>query len=310
MAEKVLITGGAGFIGGHLARALAAAGYSVVIVDRKQPSWTMPAGVRLVRADIREPGKWGAELEDVSALFHFAAEILIPVCEQDPLESGSINLWGTYQVLDELKKRARKKPRVVFASSSAVYGDPGSAGEAGITENTPTRPLSFYGAQKFASEDAVRLYGRSQGFPSLSFRFFNVYGAGQDANSPYSGVISLFSKRLAKGQDLMLNAGGINTRDFIHVSDIVAACQLALTAPAESLQGQAVNLGTGTSVSIRQLAGTMAELSGKPARLVDAPARSGDILHSLSNPTRAAEILGWRAQVSLTQGVREILTGS
>ncbi|MDR3607112.1 MAG: GDP-mannose 4,6-dehydratase [Oligoflexia bacterium] len=318
--KRILITGGAGFIGSHLAKTLAQAGHSVTIVDLNSSDQPLP-GVQAIRGDVRSQADLVPLIKNTDVVFHWAAIVSVPECQNDPLGSYETNTHSTLKILDLIRaenetRDAARKIRMIFSSSSAVYGAQSHEGvlSGPISERIPLPdPLSFYGGQKLASEQLIRLYARTYHLPSVIFRFFNVYGPGQKASSPYSGVISVFSKAVKIQEQLRLNGGGNQTRDFVSVHDIVRACQAALASDNLSLlSGSPVNLGTGKAITIRHLAETLFELVGlnpQTQKVLVAPPRAGDIQHSLADVTRAREILGWTAKVALRDGLRELLTG-
>lgn len=306
---NLLVTGGAGFIGTHLCHALIKAGHRVTVLDLAKPT-NVVEGVTYVQGDIRNARDMAGAVQGVDAVFHFAAVVSVQLCQEQPVEGYKTNVMGTCEVLEAIRNemsRTGKKIRIVFSGSSVVYGDVGAEGTPIQESTTAPKPLSFYGAQKLASEHAIRLYFETYGVPGVIFRFFNVYGPGQDPRSPYSGVISIFSSRVAQGQSLRLNGGGKQTRDFFSVYDVCRAGLLALEAPVDSCDAVPINLGSSQSISVRQLAETMLEVSGRRVELVDGPWREGDIMHSRASIERAERVLGWKPSVDLKTGLAEIL---
>ncbi len=309
--KRVLITGGAGFIGSHLARKLSSLGHKVSVIDLKDPSERIP-GVAYHFGDVRKIADLKYLVPNQDQVVHFAARVSVPECEADPVGSEETNVASTLFLLDLIryeneKRDPSKKIRLVFASSSAVYGDLGNHGNPISEISSATKPLSAYGRQKLSSEERIRHYAENCGVPGVAFRFFNVYGPGQKADSPYSGVISLFVKAAKEGTTLRLNGGGLQTRDFISVHDVVRACVRALeTDNNEALTGTPLNLGTGKSISIRKLAETLIALGGKGNVLEDAPARAGDILHSCGDGSRARSLLEWKPEMELPEGLKEL----
>lgn len=310
MKSQVLVTGGAGFIGSHLCRGLVAEGFTVRVLDIKRPTEAIP-GVEYLLGDITHPMMMRRAVAGVSAVYHLAAIVSVPLCHEQTSLSYQVNLVGTVQVLEAIKhemQRQSRPVRMIFASSSAVYGHNGVK-DRGLSEGALAQwPLSYYAAQKLGSEQAIRLFHQFHSIPALSFRFFNVFGPGQDASSPYSGVISIFLSSLASGRELFLHGGGDQTRDFVSVYDIRRALILANQAPPESCRGQAINLGTGDSVSIRTLMTKLSTLSGLSVKSSDTPARPGDVLHSRAEIGLAEEVLGWKPTVTLDEGLRELLS--
>ncbi|OFZ82566.1 MAG: hypothetical protein A2583_14525 [Bdellovibrionales bacterium RIFOXYD1_FULL_53_11] len=306
----MLVTGGSGFIGTHLCRALVQAGHeNVRVLDVLEPRQRVQ-GVEYHRGDIRDAGALSRVMRGVDTVFHLAALVSVPLCQEKPSESYSTNVAGTIGVLEAAHAegtRCGTPLRVVFSGSSVVYGTLGRAGEPVQEACMPDVPRSFYGAQKLAAEHAIRLFHESKGLPAVVFRFFNVYGHGQDPLSPYSGVISIFSEALRCGQALKLNGGGGQTRDFVSVRDVCAALVRSASLAFDACDAKAVNIGSGRGITIRDLAIRMSEVRGLRPRLEDAPAREGDVPHSLASIERARSLLDWQPGVELAEGLKDLL---
>lgn len=309
---RALITGGAGFIGTHLCRQLIRGGHSVRVLDLKKPAEAVH-GVEYRQGDVRRGEDVRSAVEGVEAVFHFAAMVSVPLCQEKPIESYETNLLGTARVLEAIRDQARRSSpgspsalpaRIVFAGSSAVYGNLGKPGVPLLESSTLPSPLSFYGAQKLGSEHMIRVFFEKEKIPSTVFRFFNVYGQGQDPSSPYSGVISIFHRRALEGKSLMLQGGGKQTRDFVAVGDVVRACASVLEIPARECRPEPMNIGTGKPTTIRELAETICRAVGKSVPLEDAPAREGDVPHSLASIEEARKRLRWAPELGLEQGLR------
>lgn len=309
---KILVTGGAGFIGTYLCRTLVKQGHEVHVLDLKAPSHAV-TGVFYEQADVRNSDTLAKVIRGIEAVYHLAAIVSVPLCQEAPLESHRTNLLSTLQVLEAIRTESvkQKKPiRMIFSGSSVVYANSIELGEYAQEDSVVTWPLSFYGAQKLGSEHAIRLYCEHYQIPSIVFRFFNVYGPGQDPKSPYSGVISIFLSAIQQGKPLFLHGGGNQTRDFVSVHDVAHACALALTTPGELCTGQAINLGTGKSISIRQLAEVMTKVANKKVHFEITEARAGDVKYSQANVLRAKERLNWMPKITLEEGIRELLEPS
>ncbi len=308
MRSKILITGGAGFIGTHLCRALAGE-HEVHVLDLKDPL-TAVKGVKYRIGDARDARTLAEMTRDAACVYHLAAYVSVPYCQEHPGESYENNLVASVRVgeaaLAEFR-RAGRRVRVVFASSAAVYGHAGIEGRGLHESDVSSTPLSFYGAQKLASEHALKIYRDSSGLPVVNFRFFNVYGPGQDPKSPYSGVISLFTDAIRENRGLTLDGDGRQTRDFVSVRDLTDALSRASRIPEEACDGNAVNLGTGRSISILALAEETMKAAGKMVPVKHGPPRSGDVPHSCSDISRAHEVLGWEPRITLAAGVRELI---
>lgn len=309
LASQTLVTGGAGFIGSHLCRKLVALGHPVTSLDIADPKQPVP-GVHYRKGDVRTPGEFADLVRACDVVYHFAALVSVAECESDPVTSYATNLTATLGLLRQLEALQRdtgKKRLLVFAGSSAVYGTLGETGAPISEDLTLAPPLSFYGAQKLASEQAIRLYAQRFSIPSVVFRFFNVYGPGQDPSSPYSGVVSIFVREAKRNGTISLHGGGSQTRDFVSVHDVADACVRALEVDSRACDGAPINLGTGESVTIRRLAEIVRDLSGSHPELRDDSPRVGDVLHSRARVERAKAKLGWTATTSLEAGLRELL---
>lgn len=297
LKNNLLITGGSGFIGTHLCRTLLDAGHSITILDLVPTALSHP-NLKYIQGDIRNPDDLKKTINtDTDAVYHFAAIVSVPECEHKPEKSFETNLRGTQNILNRLVElKPHKTIPLFFASSAAVYGDLCKPGhKLNETENLP-KPLSFYGLHKYASEQSIRLYCETQGLRGLSFRFFNVYGPGQKADSPYSGVITIFQRAFETGSEVKLFNNGENSRDFIHVTEIARACSLALNVSPEKLDGSPINLCTGESVLIKDVFQKMSDALGKKIPFQNLPAREGDIQFSCGDASKAKTLLGFSTQ--------------
>lgn len=305
-SKKIAITGGAGFIGTHLANRLVQAGHNVFSLDIAAPKHAI-AGVEYILGDVRDQGALANLITRADAIFHFAAVASVVRCEENPEESYKTNTEATRQ-LAALACQQSRKPKIIFSGSSVVYGASGIE-NIPIDESTPLpKPLSNYGAQKLESEKILFEHGKAGDFPVINFRFFNVYGKGQDPKSPYSGVISIFSDRVKNNLPLELHGAGKQTRDFVAVEDLVEACINALDLPNAACDGNPINLGSGKATTIRELAQLILELvPDSQSKLVTAPARKGDVPHSLANIERAKSVLNWFPKISLADGLEKLL---
>jgi UDP-glucose 4-epimerase len=299
--SRYLVTGGAGFIGSHLCDALRRDGHGVRVLDDLSTGSraNLAPGAEFVAGDVADPAAVTRALEGVDGVFHLAAIASVERGQQDWLGTHRVNLGGTIAVLDAA--RARRTP-VVYASSAAVYGD---AERLPITEDTPTRPLSAYGADKLGSEQHARVAGAGFGVPTLGLRFFNVFGPRQDPRSPYSGVISIFCDRFARGESVTIYGDGGQTRDFVPVAQVVAALRAGLAAASPA--ARVFNVCSGTPTSVLDLAKLIAELCGAAPDITFGPPRSGEIRHSLGAPEAAGRALGLPAPGSLRDGLAEVV---
>ncbi len=286
---KILVTGGAGFIGSHLADALLAAGNFVTVYDDLSTGLTTnldPANSNLDLEinTIQDLDALKAASEGCDAICHLAAVSRVVEAMQNPLRAHAINVTGTLNVLEAARTSGA---RVVFSSSAAVYGD---TAQHPTPESAPLRPISLYGSQKLAGELYMANYAQLFGLPTISLRYFNVFGPRQRPDSPYSGVISRFAMLGRAHQTMQIHGDGGQSRDFIPVEHVVRANLAALAAP--TLDGRAVNICSGSTTTILDLARMIATITGSPAEPELGPAREGDIYVSQGDPTAAREVLG------------------
>ncbi len=292
---RYLVTGGAGFIGSHLVDALLAAGHQVLALDdfSTGKEENLAPTARLLRGDVSDARTVRAAMAGVDGCFHLAAIASVARGNEDWPGTHRVNAGGTVAVLDAA--RAEGGVPVVYASSAAVYGD---TGDTTAHEGLQPVPSTAYGADKLGSEQHAAVGALVHGVPSVGLRFFNVYGPRQDPCSPYSGVISIFAKRIAEGLGVTLHGDGQQTRDFVFVSDVVAHLQAAMRRAAGHGGAGVFNVCTGHATSVLELA----KLLG--ARSIEyAPARAGDIRHSRGDPWMATTLLQVAAKVPLTAGL-------
>ncbi len=301
--SKVLVTGGAGFIGSHLVPRLLERGHSVVVIDNlSSGKLDNLSGVRdnpnfdFVEADIRDKTALHESSRGVNAVVHLAALIDVAVSVSDPALTHEVNVTGTLNVLQEAAKRSAK--RFVFASSTAVYGDVKSLP---VKEDEVLHPISPYAASKAACEAYCSAFAGCFGLDTIALRFFNVYGP-RNENSPYSGVITKFLRQAMNGEILVVEGDGEQTRDFIHVSDIAKALTLALEA--KKLRGETFNVCTGVPTSINGLVEVLSKVTSKEMQVKHAPPRVGDIRFSYGDASKAADKLGFRASVDMVEGLK------
>jgi UDP-glucose 4-epimerase len=296
-----LVTGGCGFIGSHLCEALLARGDAVRVLDDLSSGKleNLPEGARLIRGDVCEPACVHEAVEAVDGCFHLAAIASVELGVRDWLGTHRVNLTGTITLFEAIRRHVIP---VVYASSAAVYGD---CEKLPITEDAGKRPLSAYGADKYACELHARVATHVHGIPTTGLRFFNVYGPRQDPASPYSGVISIFCDRLRRGEPLLVYGDGHQTRDFIFVSDAVAALLCAMELRLAG--APSFNCCTGIATSVLALARLVAELSGRNLDLRFTAPRSGEIRHSLGSPVRIRATFDLPEAVILRAGLTKLL---
>lgn len=304
MSEKVVVTGGAGFIGSHLVRRLVREGYDVTVIDNfstglRENLADVSSRIRIVDMDILSEGA-GHEFAGASKFFHLAAAISVVESVQDPIGTHETNVTGFLHMLDAARRAGVR--RVVLGSSAAVYG---SSAPAPVSENSALMPDSPYGLHKVIDEQYALLYQRLFGLEAVILRFFNVYGPGQRDDSPYVGVITAFTKKLRAKEPVDIEGDGSQVRDFIHVDDVVRA--LLLAARDTRTAGGIFNVGTGKGMSIRDLAAILSAEYGVPNTPRFVEARKGDILKSVADVSRIASVLDWHAEVDVPGGIKTIL---
>jgi UDP-glucose 4-epimerase len=301
---KVLVTGGAGFIGSHLVRACLGAGESVRVLDdfstgRRENLADVRSDVELIEGGVEDLDGLRRAVSGCELVYHEAAVVSVPRSVEDPLRAHAVNALGTLHVL--LAARDAGVRRVVFAGTCAVYGDDPVLPK---TEEMLPRPLSPYAIQKLAGEHYCQRFTALYGLETVVLRYFNVFGPRQDASSSYAGVIPLFVSALVRGRAALIYGDGRQTRDFVHVRDVVAANRAA--ASAAGAQGLVLNVGRGEAVSVRELFEAIArELGAEGIRPNYAAERPGDVRHSRADASRAKRVLGWSAAISLPEGLKD-----
>jgi len=302
---KLLVTGGAGFIGSNLVDGLLAAGHEVRALDNfstGQRSNLAHAAddVELIEGDLRSYERVSRAVAGCDAVFHQGAMPSVPRSVQDPLTSSEINIGGTLNVL--LAARDAGVRRVVFASSSSVYGDAPGFPRA---ETQATSPLAPYAVSKLAAEQYCRVAHIVYGLETVCLRYFNVFGRRQDPFSQYSAVIPKFITAMQGGVAPTIYGDGTQSRDFTHVDDVVAANMLALDAPPAA--GRIYNIACGRQVSLNELVAQLNDILGTQLEADYLPVRSGDVKHSLADVGRAARELGFESAVPFDQGLRRTI---
>ncbi|CAB1127842.1 UDP-glucose 4-epimerase [Candidatus Hydrogenisulfobacillus filiaventi] len=296
---RVVVTGGAGFIGSHLVPRLVARGHQVTVVDNLSAGRRerVPEGARLLVADVRLTAAWVPRLpEGADVLIHLAAQASVPLGEAHPREDFAANAEGTLAALEAALTLGVREVR--FASSAAVYGDPA---RLPVPEEAPTVPRSFYGVHKLLGEGLVAHWGERYGMRTVILRLANVYGPGQGVTGE-GGVVAVFLDALRRGRLPVLHGDGRQTRDFVAVEDVAAAF-LHRLGESPSVR---VNVATGIGTSIGELWQQMAALAGvDPARVRRGPARVGDIRHSRLDPERA-RAWGFAPRIRLEDGLRRL----
>ena len=302
---RALVTGGAGFIGSHIAERLVSQGHSVRVVDnlssgKRENLAGFASDVELVEADIRDPARMDAALVGCEVVFHQAAIVSVPYSVEHPQETHDTNIQGTLNVLAAARKAGVR--RVVFASSAAIYGDDP---ELPKTEAMLPNPIAPYGVEKLTSEYYLRVYSRLYGVETVALRYFNVFGPRQDPKSAYSGVISIFAERAKRGDSLTIFGDGLAYRDFIYVDDVVQANLLAAETPG--ISGRAFNVARGAKTSMNDLAAMIGRIAGRELVVKHEAARAGDITESIADISRAQKELGFAPKVAVEEGLRRLM---
>ena len=302
---RVLVTGGAGFIGSHLVEALLKQDRSVRVIDNlatgHRANLSHLSGYEWVQGDLQNWDDCRAACEGITLILHEAAIPSVPRSVEEPLASFASGPTATMNLLEAA--RLAKVERVVFAASSSAYGD---TEELPKHEGMLPNPLSPYAAGKLASEHYVRVYARTMGLDGVSLRYFNVFGPRQDPSSPYSGVISLFNKVMSQGTRPVIYGDGRQTRDFTFVANVVQANLLALDTP-QLLRGEVFNVGTGEQVSLLDLVAAVNQILGTNLEPEFRATRAGDVRHSLAALDRIQQALGYRATVNFAEGLQRTL---
>ena len=344
--RQVLITGGAGFVGSHLADGLLRQGHAVRVLDDLTPQ-VHPGGerpeylstdVELVRGDVRDPNLLKTVLDGVDVVYHFAATVGVGQSMYEISRYMSVNTQGTAELLQAVLDTKSKVEKIVVASSMSIYGEGRYVGADGRTYAPPVRsteqlkrgewevsvgdsgPLqpvptdedkpseinSMYALSKRDQEELCMIYGRTYGLPVTALRFFNIYGTRQALSNPYTGVAAVFASRMLNGKQPLIFEDGEQQRDFVSIHDIVRANLLAMDAPASD--GEVINVGSGRPVSIRRIAELLAGALGSKGLepIVTGKYRAGDIRHCYADISRARLLLGYEPQVTHEEGFAEL----
>ncbi len=307
---KYLITGGAGFIGSHLAESLIAAGHQVVVLDnlssgKKENLASVLNRLEFIEGDIRDTDACRRAADGCTGIFHEAAMVSVPASVEDPRANHDINITGTFNILESAREKG--VTRITAASSAAVYGD---NPELPKHEDMPPAPKSPYATAKAVNEYYLRLYAECYGLTTVALRYFNVFGPRQDPSSPYSGVISIFSKQISNGEAVTIFGDGCQTRDFVNVADVVRANIAAMDKTEQELAGgfSVFNIAAGQQTSLLTLLSLLEKIQEQKVDRSFKAARSGDIRHSGADIARARQSLGYAPQITLEKGLRELLS--
>jgi dTDP-L-rhamnose 4-epimerase len=346
MSKQILITGGAGFVGSHLADGLLRAGHAVRVLDNltpqvhgeQFPEYLSP-DVELMVGDIRDAACLRRALDDVDVIFHFAAAVGVGQSMYEISRYMSVNTLGTAELLQAMLDTRHTPEKLVVASSMSIYGEgryrcsscsrdaaPPVRSIAQLrsgqwelhcsycheileplptAEDKPSETSSIYALSKRDQEELCLIFGRTYGIPVTALRFFNIYGTRQALSNPYTGVAAIFAARIINGQAPLVFEDGMQLRDFVSVYDIVRANMLAMERLESN--GEVINIGCGTSISILQVANILARHLGKNVQpVVTGKYRAGDIRHCFADLTKARTLLGYESQVTHDEGFAEL----
>lgn len=305
MSELVLVTGGAGFIGSHLVEALTAAGKKVRILDNfstglRSNLETIKPAPEIIDDDLSDADAVTRAVQGAGVVFHLGALASVQRSVDDPLATNRVCVNGTVHVLDAARRHGVR--RVVYAASSSAYG--------GVTgtiqkESDPVHTLSPYAAAKVAGEFYASAFAATYGLETVCLRFFNIFGPRQREDSPYSGVIALFSAAMAADRQPTVHGDGLQSRDFTFVTNAVQGLIKASTA--SNVSGKVFNIGTGRSITLLELVAALNRLLGKNLAVIHGSPRAGDVRHSRADISRARQELGYEPAVDFEKGLEETL---
>ena len=303
--KTVLVTGGCGFIGSHIVEALVQREYKVRILDNlstgslENLAAISRGDLEILIGDVTNKIQVEEVMEGCEYVFHEAAISSVPESLKDPVGTRKVNYNGTLNVLESARKHGIR--RVLFAGSAAVYGDEATLPKK---ESMDPFPLTPYAVDKLASELMGHVYTKNFGLEFVCLRYFNVFGLRQDPSSLYSGVISIFCDRVRQGLAPIIYGDGLQSRDFVHVSDVVAANLLLMEHP--NATGRTFNVGKGVATSLLDITNLLNDLTDQNLQPIHKKRRSGDIRHSFSDNT-ALKALGWHPKITIREGLAELL---
>ena len=296
-----LVTGGAGFIGSNIAEALVKRGDRVRVLDNlvtgRRENLESIGTVEFLEGDLRNPAEVRRAVAGVAGVFHQAALRSVPRSVDDPLSSNEVNITGTLNLL--MACREAKIPRVVYASSSSVYGDDPAMPKV---ETLPTNPISPYAISKLGAEHYCRTFARLYGLETVSLRYFNVFGPRQNPESIYSAVIPRFLEQALKNEPLEVHGDGLQSRDFTYIDNVVQGNLRAMVAP--NVSGEVFNIACNTRHSLLDIAEHIGKFLGRPLERRHVAPRAGDVKHTLADITKARRLLGYEPTVDFADGMR------
>jgi len=295
---RILVTGGSGFIGQHIAEMFASEEHDVIVIDKRKNTWPfLYNNILLVKEDIRNYDQIKNYFEDVDYIFHEAALVSVPDSMKKPNLTIDNNINGTVNILKAAVEKNVKK--IIFASSCAIYG---MNDKIPLNENEKAYPLSPYAISKLSAEYFLKMYNEEFGIKTTSLRYFNVYGPRQEYSSQYSAVISIFVNNALQDKDLIVYGDGSQTRDFVYIDDVVKANKMVMNQE----DGKIFNVGFGEKASISELAKEIIELTNSDSKIIYKQARYGEVKHSLADITKISQI-GFKPEFNLKEGLEKLI---
>jgi UDP-glucose 4-epimerase len=302
-APTFLVTGGAGFIGSHVAEALVRRGDRVRVLDNfctgKRENLAAAGDVELVEGDLRDADAVARAVRGVDGVFHQAALRSVPRSVDDPTSTNDVNVCGTLNLL--MACREARVRRVVYASSSSAYGDDPTLPKV---ETLPANPISPYAVAKLAAEHYCRTFARLYGLETVSLRYFNVFGPRQDPDSKYSAVIPRFLEQGLRHEPLEVHGDGLQSRDFTYIDNVVLGNLLAMDAPGPGVSGEVFNLACGSQHTLLAIADAIGAFLGRPLERHHVASRPGDVRHTKADIEKIRRLLGYEPVVDFDEGMR------
>ncbi|QQK79598.1 SDR family oxidoreductase [Salicibibacter cibi] len=305
--SSYLVTGGAGFIGSHLVRSLISKGAHVKVLDnfttgKKRHLHDVSDDIELIEGDFTDPETVKKAVQNVDVIFHQGAVPSVPKSIKDPITTNHANSTGTLQLLHAAVEAGVR--RFIYAASSSAYGNSDVLPKR---ETMPTSPLSPYAVSKYAAERYCKAFYEVYGLETISLRYFNVFGPNQDPHSEYAAVIPKFILTLLSHQPPLIYGDGKQSRDFTYIDNIVSANLLAAEAP--KLQGEAINIGSGERIDLMTLVKKINEILGTDIAPIYTFERVGDVMHSLADLQLAESLIGYRPEISFSDGLKQTING-
>jgi UDP-glucose 4-epimerase len=308
MNLRVLVTGGAGFIGSHIVRRLVKDGHSVRVLDNLVTGFRhnleeLEGQIDFIEGDICDPDTCAEAVDGVGTIYHVAALPSVPRSMADPIGTHNTNVNGTLNLLEAARRSSVK--RFVYSSSSSAYGDTPHLPKVESMEPLPRSP---YAAAKLSGELYSLAYARAGLIEAVALRYFNVFGPRQDPNGPYAAVVPLMFRAVLTDAPMTIYGDGLQTRDFTFVDNVVDANILAGSQPGARVSGNVVNVGAGSRTTLLDLVGMAEDITGRQITLRHLPPRAGDVRDSQAGLDRARDVLGYRPRVTIREGLEQLWT--